>query len=191
MDQLSTTKDVALPSPKPVSGKKIGYLLQRIYVRVMMWLICRLLQAASAVDPVVCREVSGLPEPFRFVMRVRSGTTGLALAKQDGQLRATSMGDPEKPDLVFEFKHVAHAFLVLSFMESTPQAFANDRILVDGEFANAMKVLRALNRMQAVVLPKFVAVRALKAYPRIGLGEKVALAVRIYLRMVIQLFGGK
>lgn len=157
----------------------------------MMWLICRLLQAASAVDPAVRREVTGLPEPFRFVMRVRSGAIGFALVKHDGRLKAASMSDPEKPDLVFEFKHLAHAFLVLSFLESTPQAFANDRILVDGEFANAMKVLRALNRMQAVVLPKFVAVRALKAYPAIGLGEKIVLAVRVYLRMVIQLFGGK
>ena len=80
---------------------------------------------------------------------------------------------------------------MLSFLESTPQAFANDRILVDGEFTDAMRVLRALNRMQAVVLPRFVAVRALKAYPAIGLGEKIALAARIYLRMALQLFGGK
>ena len=54
-----------------------------------------------------------------------------------------------------------------------------------------MRVLRALNRMQAVVLPRFVAVRALKAYPRIAPGEKIALAVRIYARMLLQLFGGK
>lgn len=115
----------------------------------------------------------------------------MALVKQEGRLQAGSIGAPAKPDLVFEFKHTAHAFLVLSFQESTPQAFANDRLLVDGEFTNAMKVLRALNRMQAIVLPKFVAVRALKAYPAIGLMEKIVLAVKIYLRMVVQLFGGK
>ena len=58
-------------------------------------------------------------------MRVRSGAIGFALVKHDGRLKAASMSDPEKPDLVFEFKHLAHAFLVLSFLESTPQAFAS------------------------------------------------------------------
>ncbi len=188
---MSTSTGTARQLPKPVRGRGPGYALQRAYVRIMMWLISRLLVAAAAVDAGVGREFDQLPRSFRFVMRVRSGSAGLALEKRDGRLGVASLRESTAPDLVFEFKHVAHAFLVLSFSESTPQAFANDRLLVDGEFPNAMRVLRALNRMQAVVLPRFVAVRALKAYPRIAPGEKIALAVRIYARMLLQLFGGK
>ncbi len=54
----------------------------------------------------------------------------------------------------------------------------------------AMKVVRMLNRMECIVLPKFVAARAVKAYPSIGLGDKLGLAARVYGRLVIELFGG-
>jgi hypothetical protein len=59
---------------------------------------------------------------------------------------------------------------------------------VDGEYPSAMKMLRALNRMQAIVLPRFIAVRALKSCPPLGPGEKLWLAARIYGRMFLELF---
>lgn len=171
-----------------LASRGIGYSLQRAYVRLMMWLISRLLQAASAVDGQIRGEVADLPSGFSFVMRVRSGSPALAMRKAGERLRAVRAASVPDPTLVFEFKHLAHAFLVLAFQESTPRAFANDRLAVDGEFAGAMKILRSLNRMQAVVLPRFIARRALKAYPSIGLGEKLLLAGRIYGRLVIDLF---
>lgn len=172
----------------PLESRGITYPLQRAYVRLMMWLISRLLQAAAAVDGQIRREVADLPDDFRFVMRVRSGAPALAMRKVGERLMAVPPNTVRDPDLVFEFKHPAHAFLVLSFQESTPRAFANDRLAVNGEFAGAMKVLRALNRMQALVLPRFIARRALKAYPPIPLRDKLGLAIRIYARLVVDLF---
>ena len=171
-----------------LEGRGLSYTVQRAYVRVMLWLIGRLLQAASAVDEEVRREVRSLPEGFSFAMRVRSGSAALALVKRGDHLRAVAASSVPAPTLAFEFKHVAHAFLVLSFQESTPRALANDRLAVDGEYPSAMKMLRALNRMQAVVLPRFIAVRALKSCPPLGLGQKLWLAARIYGRLFIELF---
>lgn len=172
----------------PVAGPGPSYSLQRRYVTFMMWLIARLLQAASAADATIRREVADLPEGFSFSMRVRSGAPGLTMTKSGDRLAVARRASEIPTTLAFEFKHLAHAFLVLSFQESTPQAFANDRLSIDGEFTNAMKVLRCLNRMQALVLPRFVASRALKEYPAIGLAEKLTLAARIYGRFVIDLF---
>jgi len=166
----------------------LSYPVQRTYVRFMLWLIGRLLQAASVVDEEVRREVRALPDGFSFAMRVRSGSAGLTLVRRGDRLRVVPASMARTPMLVFEFKHVAHAFLVVSFQESTPQALANDRLAVDGEYPSAMKMLRALNRMQAVVLPRFIAVRALKSCPSLGLGEKLRLAARIYGRLFIELF---
>jgi hypothetical protein len=171
-----------------LAGRGLPYSFQRVYVRFMLWLIGRLLQAASAVDPVVSREVRSLPEGFSFSMRVRSGLAALAIVKQGDRLRAVPAVAAPPPTLTFEFKHMAHAFLVLSFQESTPRALANDRLSVDGEYPSAMKILRALNRMQAVVLPRFIAVRALKSCPALPLSDKLGLAARIYGRLVIQSF---
>ena len=60
---------------------------------------------------------------------------------------------------------------------------------VDGNTSVAMKLIRSLDRMQAVVLPKLVAKRAIKSYPSIGLLEKLTLATRVYGRLVLDMFG--
>jgi len=184
---MSTSPDSVAPT-SALAGRGLPYSLQRAYVRFMLWLIGRLLQAASAVDGEVMREVRSLPDGFSFAMRVRSGSAALALVKRGERLMAAPAGKVPHPVLSFEFKHVAHAFLVLSFQESTPRAFANDRLSVDGEYPSAMKMLRALNRMQALVLPRFIAVRALKSCPKIGLWEKLGLAARVYGRVCVELF---
>lgn len=167
-----------------------GYRLQNLYVRLMMWLVARLLGAASAVDPVVQREVIALPADFSFAMRVRAGGAGMAMRRSGDRLRAIDPATAGPLSLAFEFKHLTHAFLVLGFVESTARSFANDRIAVDGDIALGMKLVRCLNRMEAVVLPRFVAVRAVKAYPDIGIAQKLTLALRVYGRMVLDLLGG-
>jgi hypothetical protein len=177
--------------PRADAGLGAAYRLQRIYVRLMMWLVGRLLQASSAVDPVIRSEVAQLPDGFGFAMRVRSGGPGFAMREQAGQLRVQGSKDQRPPDLSFDFKHLTHAFLVLGFVEGTATAFARDRMSVDGNPSAGMKIVRCLNRMESIVLPRFVARRALKEYPAIGLGEKLVMAAKIYARLLIQLAGGR
>lgn len=188
MNQQSGTSASSLAA---LERRGLPYSLQKVYVRFMLWLIGRLLQAASGVDEEIRTEVRSLPEGFSFAMRVRSGSAGLAVVKKGDRLRAVPAATAPPPTLTFEFKHVALAFLVLSFQESTPRAFANDRLSVDGEFPSAMKMLRVLNRMQAVVLPRFVAVRAVKRYPPIRFIDKWKLAARIYARLCVDFFKRK
>ena len=105
----------------------------------------------------------------------------------DGTLYCARRGDAITPELKIFFKHVKHAFLILSFQESTARSFANDRMLLDGEINLAMIVVRCLDRMECLVLPRFVATRAVKRYPPISLGSKLALATRIYLQLMVGL----
>ena len=65
----------------------------------------------------------------------------------------------------------------------TPVAFAQDRMIVNGEIAYGAVFTRILNRLLALILPRFVARRALKRYPALGLGEKLRRAVGIYVRL--------
>ena len=162
---------------------------RKAYVRLMMWLVARLLAAASVVDPIVRREVLALPEGFSFTMRVRSGTAGMGLRRDGDRMKPIKAWDREQYPLIFEYKHLTHAFLVLGFVEGTAVAFANDRITVDGNTSIAMKIIRALNRMEVIVLPRFIAKRAVKTYPDIKLMEKLVLASRVYGRLVLDLFG--
>ncbi|TXJ06743.1 MAG: hypothetical protein E6Q25_08590, partial [Acinetobacter sp.] len=89
-----------------------------------------------------------------------------------------------KPDLTVTFKHLSHAFLVFSFQEGTARAFANDRIVVNGYVAYAIRLVRCLNKMEALILPKLVANLAVKAYPQdLSFKDKLTTATNIYLKV--------
>jgi hypothetical protein len=180
-----TSAGPGVPAPPSFS-----YRAQLVYVRIMLWLVGRLLQAASRVDPVIRGEVATLPANFAFAMRLHSRVAGLVMGREGDRLRVLPAQRERPLSMIFEFKHVTHAFLVLAFVEGTARSFANDRMTLGGDVALAMKIVRCLNRMEVLVLPKFVARRAVKEYPEIGLGERLGLAGRIYGRMVIELFGG-
>ncbi|WP_431688383.1 hypothetical protein [Hahella sp. NBU794] len=156
---------------------------KRLYVATMMQVVGRALQAISQEDNEIQRELSAFPENFTFAMKVLPSGPGLMLRKAaDGSFIFLSDSDGEA-DLTIYIKHIEHAFRMLSFQESTATAFANDRMVVDGDISSAVRMVRALNRLEAFILPKLVAEMAIKEYPSITLPEKLIQGARIYLRV--------
>jgi hypothetical protein len=169
---------------------KLAARFQVFYVKIMIWFIGRLLEAASKVDKKIQEEIRALAAGFAFSMDVLPNGSAFTVQKQaDGTLYCSRKNDTIPVALTISFKHVKHAFLILSFQESTARSFANDRMLLDGEINLAMIVVRCLDRMEVLVLPKFIAKRAVKRYPPISLSEKISLALRIYLQVIAGLFG--
>ncbi len=164
---------------------------ERAYVNLMMGVVGRGLVSASQVDDVIRRETSAFPVGFVLQMKVMpAGPAFTAEVQADGTLKLLK-DFAGKPDLCARFKHTSHAFLVLSFQEGTARAFANDRLYVDGDVSQAIRLVRCLTRMEVLILPKMVAERAVKRYPDIGAGEKLNLAARIYGRVVTNLLKGE
>ncbi len=157
---------------------------RRTYVQLMLDVVGRSLEAISQVDDEVREEVSVLPEGFVFQMKVMPSGPALVVRKEaDGGLKYLG-GQTDAPDLSVLFKHIHHAFLVLSFQEKTAQSFANARIIVDGDLGYATRMTRVLNRLETFILPKLVAQRAVKEYPaNLALPEKVINGARIYLKV--------
>ena len=167
-----------------ISSKSVKPALEQAYVKLMMDVIGRGLVMASQVDDEIKHEVSVLPVGFTLSMKVfPNGASFIARVNQNKQLELVKSLDA-KPDLSIIFKHVHHAFLVFSFQESTAQAFANDRMIADGDVAHAIRLVRCLNKMEALILPKLVAELAVKEYPsELSLKEKLAGAANIYLKV--------
>lgn len=157
---------------------------QRAYVALMMDVIGRGLTSASQVDPEIHNETKGFPAGFIVRMTVfPKGPNFTAQAQQDGSLKLFNDFDG-KPDLTITFKHMSHAFLVFSFQEGTARAFANDRMVADGDVSYAIRMVRCLNKMEALILPKVVAKMAVKEYPeQLSLTQKLNLASKIYLKV--------
>lgn len=173
-----------------IDSSRILPTAERQYVGLMMGVVGRALVAASHADDVIRKEVAAFPEGYVLGMTVvPNGPAFHARVKGDGTLELLK-DFTGKPDLCACFKHIAHAFLVLSFQEGTARAFANDRLYVDGEVSQAIRLVRCLSRMEVLILPKLVAERAVKRYPEISVADKVKLAARIYGGVAVNFLKG-
>jgi len=167
-----------------ISTKSVKPALELAYVKLMMDVIGRGLVMASQVDDEIQQEVSKFPVGFCLSMKVfPHGPAFIAKVTAQRHLELVQAAT-QKPDLTITFKHLHHAFLVFSFQESTAQAFANDRMVADGDVSNAIRLVRCLNKMEALILPKLVAELAVKEYPQqLSLKEKLSGAANIYLKI--------
>ena len=158
---------------------------QKAYVALMMDTIARALVSASQVDGELKNEVAGFPADFTIQMMVMPNGSNFVLKVQADKSLKRLENFKGKPDLSVKFKHLTHAFLVFSFQESTSRAFANDRMIADGEVSYAIRLVRCLNKLEALILPKMIAELAVKRYPtNLNLNEKVAKAAQIYTQVV-------
>ena len=164
-----------------MNKQKLLLELQRLYVTIMMEVIGKGLVAASEVDDEIAREVAAFPAGLEIEMIVMpAGPSFRVRVTPHGTLELAN-GSTARPGLSIKIKHLSHAFLVFTFQESTARAFANDRMVADGEVSYAIRLVRCLDRMEALILPKLVAERAVKRYPtNLQLSDKIQKAARIY-----------
>lgn len=159
---------------------------KRVYLSGMLWFVGRAIQAASRVDARVRREFRSLPEGFTFALSILPGGPHLIVQKQ-GADQARYRGwkiEAQPVDLTMTFKHLEAGVLTFTFRESTPTAFARDRIVVDGEVGYACAIVRVFDIVQVYLLPKPIARLAVKRYPRWPLGRKLVNRARIYWRSI-------
>lgn len=179
MNNLATQKSLTSPI------QRIIPTAQKAYVALMMDTIARALVFASQVDGELKDEFSGFPANFVIQMIVLPNGSHFNLRVQPDKSLVRLDHFEGKPDLSIKFKHLSHAFLVFSFQESTSRAFANDRMIADGEVSYAIRLVRCLNKLEALILPKLVAELAVKRYPTsLALGEKITKAAKIYANVV-------
>ncbi len=163
-----------------INKETLGYDAQKAYVTTMMQVVGRGLAATSRVDEAVQKELSAFPAGYQISMTVFPSGPSFVLRMQDGGIADMVPEAVGKPDLTIRFKHMTHAFLVFSFQEGTAQAFANDRMIADGNLSHSIRLVRCLNKMETLILPKLVAARAVKRYDNLPLSEKILKAARIY-----------
>lgn len=163
--------------------------LQTHYVRLMMDTIARGLVSSSHIDLEIRQELKGFPKGFIFAMQVYPNQAQFYL-QIDEHYQLKRINNPnQKPDLMILFKHIQHAFSVFTFQESTARAFANDRMIADGDLSYAIRFVRCLNRMEALILPKMIAQLAIKNYPQdLSLSDKLKLSSQIYFHIAKSYF---
>jgi hypothetical protein len=154
-----------------------SYAAQRAYVAGLLEVSSHLLVAASYADPVIERELSGMPDGIVIGFSVLGDSVAMRLRCRAGRLERMPAQEPASVDIIF--KHITHAFMVLSFQETTPQSFANQRFITQGDAALSMRFTRCLNRMQLVTLPSLITKRAFAKVPPVPLSEKLSVSIKL------------
>lgn len=172
-----------------MTAHPVSLKAQRAYVALMMTVISRGLCAASINDDEVRSEVARFAPGYRIVMTVFPDGPRFALSVSDDHRFVRGDFSEAEADLVIRFKHISHAYLVFTFQEGTARAFANDRMVADGDISDSIRLVRCLNRMEALILPGLVARRAVKEYRPLPLTQKLRTAGGIYARVAASFFG--
>ena len=165
---------------------RIKSTLQRAYVTLMMRIVGRGLAIASRVDSEIAGELKHLPADLTIAMRVYPNGPCCLLQHTGSDLSYLGACNPHPADVDIIFKHLQHAWLLYTFREDTPTAFARNRIVLDGEVSHAKIFNRCLARLMILILPRVLAERAVKRYPVIALADKLRLAAAIYLRIPLE-----
>lgn len=159
----------------------LGYAAQRAYVASLLEVSSHLLVAASYADAEIQRELAELPDGLVIGFSVLGDSIAMRLRCRGGRLARMPARHPADLDIIF--KHITHAFMVLSFQESTPEAFAKQRFITQGDTALSMRFTRCLNRMQLVTLPDLVTKHAFAGVPGVPLAEKIAVSAKLYANL--------
>jgi hypothetical protein len=164
------------PSIRP--GKK---WVKALVVKIIFIVLGRAFQSGSRHDLEIQREISVWPENFVIIMNVFPEGPRMVLEKIHDKL--IYQGNKFiRSDLVINFKNIECAFMVLTPQIGPAQAFAEKRMTVAGDLADAMIFTRCLNIMIAYLYPEFICKRLLKRVP--------AMTVRKQLNRVIIYMAG-
>jgi hypothetical protein len=163
----SGSSDKKYPSIKP--GKK---WVKELVVRIIFMVLGRAFQSGSRHDPEIRREIAVWPENFMVMMNVFPEGPGMVLEKIHGRL--TYHGNKIiRSDLVINFKNMECAFMVMTPQIGPAQAFAQRRMTVTGNLADAMIFTRCLNIIIAYLYPKFISKRLLKRVPAMTANKQI------------------
>ena len=163
-----------------------GKPLKRAFLNIMLWFVGNAARAAAKVDDEVKREFDSLPEGFTFSLGAFPRGPYTVIGKDDrGVVRYLGNKiDAVRVDVKMTLKSIEGLFLLFTFQESTPVSNSRDRLYVEGDIPHACTAVRILNILQVYLLPKCIARRAIKRYPKWSIKRHTWDRLMVYLRTV-------
>ncbi len=163
-------------------GRKIG---KRFYLRTLLWFLGRSIQSAAAIDPMIRQEFLALPDQFTFSLTIHPhGPTMVVGKNTDGSV--TYFGHAREDhaiDVTLSIHDIEAAMLLLTFREGTAVSAARDRISIYGSIVHGCSIVRVLDRVEILLLPAFLARRAVKRY--LSPPKKHSMRIKLYIHSIL------
>lgn len=145
-------------------------------VKTIFWFLGNGFEACVKYDSKLKSEVSEWPDGTTINLIVEPSGPYLTLRKEGQELKYIGAQKDDQGDMVIYFKNLEAALLMLTGRIGIAQAYGQKRIIIKGDIAFAMSVVRCMNIVEAYLFPKVITKKILKRLPR-----KEVSTFRIYL----------
>ena len=164
-------------------GKKVklpSKRAKRLLVKVMMFCLGRAFPSLVKMDEELQREVSFWPEGFTIVFEVWPNGPYMSMQRSRKGIEFLGL-KKASPDLLICVKNIDSAVLLFTGAMGTPQAYAENRVCVQGHVSDALRLVRCLNRVLFYLFPAFMARRVMKRFPKLELGRLLLGRTKAYI----------
>lgn len=154
-------------------GKKS---IKRGIVKLVFWVIARGFMAGAKLDSKIRNEVENWEEGLTLILKVNPSGPRIAIKKDNGKLTIPkSYDEASENNIIIYFKNIEAALLVLIGQISSAQAFCEHRLLLKGDIALGMSIVRCMDIIENYLFPAFITNKILMKRP-----IKEVSSVRIY-----------
>ena len=153
-------------------------VLKNSIVKAGFFALARGCESTSHFDEGLKEELQAWPESYTIMLKVAPSGQELWLQKKGSGLKWIAKQDKEA-DLIVLFKNLETAYQIITTQSNVHTAFSQNRIMVYGDIAQSMVLIRVLNIVQAYLFPPFLSKNVLKRVPKFSIKEHIGRA-RVY-----------
>ena len=158
--------------------KSKSSIFKKLIVSAGFYALARGTESASKFNSQIKQELEAWPEGYVVMLKVAPEGKELWLQKKGSSLKWISPKN-EDADLIVIFKNLDIAFRIITTLSNVHTAFTQNRIMVYGDVAQSMVLIRILNVVQAYLFPPFLSKNVLKRVPKFSLSQHLG-RLRLY-----------
>lgn len=152
--------------------------IESVLISAGFYLLGRGLQSTSRFHSIVKNETDEWKEGFTAKICILNHTPFVTLQKKNGCLQLNYKA--ENPDLTIYLKTLNTGFRMIISQASIAVTYSQNKIRVEGDIKDAMKITRCINVVLDLLFPQFLSKHALKKNLPLTF-NKIYARMRVYL----------
>lgn len=159
------------------NGRKLIRSTKKVVSSAVLYFLYCGFYELSKSDSRVKAEVDNWQQGITYCLTCGESCPSLTIRKKKNGLERVSY--VEKPDVVFAFKNLEKAFLVLTGRQGVANAYASHSFALRGEIAKGMSFARCVDLVERYLFPPIITNHILKENPK-----KQCSSIVLYLKII-------
>lgn len=153
-------------------------MIKKMITAIGFFALKQAIVSVSHFNKDLKKELGYFKEGYTIQLKVLPNGPKIAFEKHQDKLKTISTNKREY-DLVIIFKTKEIAYRIMTTLSNVPKAFTQNRLMVYGNVADSMVLIRIMNIVQAYLFPPILSKRVLKRVPQFSIGQHIG-RIRVY-----------